>query len=376
MNLARKDIMRISRALCLLLVASSAAGCSRETEQASPVIRPVRYQQVFASGGERTRSFSGVTRAGVESRLSFKVSGTVERVAVEVGDAVSAGDLIARVDPKDYRLQEEEAQASLRRQEAQERNASAAYDRTRSLYENGHASLNDLDAARASFETARAAVRAAEKALELARSQLGYTTLSAPVDGSIASVSVEVNENVQPGQVVAVLTSGSQPEMEVSVPEVLIGDIHAGDAVTVTCDAIPGERFEATVTEVGVAAMGMATTFPVVVRLDEPNPAVRPGMAGEVVFSFASEGGVSRIYAPPPAVGEDRESRFVFVVEDVTEGVGVAKRRTVTVGELTSDGLEIAEGLRDGDLLVTAGVTKLVDGQQVRLLARSGGSGS
>lgn len=368
--------MRISRALCLLIAASAAAGCSKDTGEASPVIRPVRYQQVFASGGERTRSFSGVTRAGVESRLSFKVSGTVELVAVEVGDAVGAGDVIARIDPKDYRLQVEESQASLRRQEAQARNASAAYDRTRSLYENGHASLNDLDVARASFETAQAAVRSAEKALELAQSQLGYTTLSAPVNGSIASVSVEVNENVQPGQVVAVLTSGSHPEMEVSVPEALIGNIHGGDAVTVTCDAIPGERFDATVTEVGVASMGMATTFPVVVRLDEPNPAVRPGMAGEVLFSFASAAGVSRIYAPPPAVGEDRDSRFVFIVENVVDGVGVAKRRTVTVGELTSDGLEISSGLQDGDLLVTAGVTKLVDGERVRLLARSGGSDS
>lgn len=354
--------------LAVLMLSS----CGKEEEEATPIIRPVRYQQVFSTGGSRVRAFSGITRAGLESRLSFKVSGTVNRLAVEVGDRVESGAPIAGIDPKDYRLQVEEAEAALRRQEAQKRNASANYERTRSLYENGHTSLTELDGARAAFETAQAAVRAAEKSLELARSQLNYTTLSAPVEGSIASVNVELNENVQPGQVVVVLTSGSQPEVEVSVPEVLIAGIKAGSDVTVTLDAVPGKRFPATVTEVGVSATGMASTFPVTARLKEADPGIRPGMAAEVSFSFDSADGTNRIFVPPVAVGEDRNGRFVFVVRDVAEGMGTAVRTAVQVGELTGDGLEITKGLQDGDLLVTAGVNKLVDGQQVRLLTRTG----
>lgn len=347
------------------------SGCGKKEEEAAPVIRPVRYQQVFSTGGSRIRTFSGITRAGLESKLSFNVSGTVSRVGVEVGDQVGSGDVIARIDPKDYRLQVEEAEAALRRQQAQERNASANYERTRSLYENGHTSLNELDGARAGFETAQAAVRSAEKSLELARSRLNYTTLSAPVDGSIASVDVELNENVRPGQVVVVLTSGSQPEVEVSVPEVLIADIKAGSEVIVTLDAVPDKRFPATVTEVGVSATGMATTFPVTARLKETDPGIRPGMAAEISFSFESTGDTDRISVPPVAVGEDRDGRFVFIVKDVTDEIGTAARVAVRVGELTNDGLEITEGLEDGDLLVTAGVNKLVDGQQVKLLART-----
>lgn len=358
--------------LVLLVVIAGAGGlggCSETAEDAAPVLRPVRCQTVYSTGGARVRTFSGSSRAGVESRISFKVGGTVDRLEVKVGDVVQAGATIAQLDPKDYRLRKEEAEASLRRHEAQLRSYSANYERIRSLYENGHASLNDLDQARASFETAQAAVRSAEKSLELARSQLESTTLIAPVTGSIADVPVEVNENVQPGGVIAVLTSGSQPEVEVSIPENLITQIREGAAVQVSFDAIPGTRFPAVVTEVAVAAMGMATTFPVTVRLTAADDAIRPGMAAEVAFSFETADQRNRILVPPSSVGEDRQGRFVFIVDEVDDGLGTARRRAVAVGELTGDGLEITEGLHDGDLLVTAGVSKLTDGRRVRIPA-------
>jgi len=366
-----------SRSLRSLLVGLAAAGmcasCAGKPVEEGPKIRPVRWQAVFTEGSERVRTFSGVTKAGIESRLSFKVTGTVQAVAVQVGDRIPAGGLIARIDPRDYRLQVEEAEASLRRMQAQERNASASYERVRSLYEEGHASLNDLDAARASYETAREAVSSAEKSLELARSQLEYTTLTAPVEGSIASVPVQVNENVQPGQPVAVLTSGSRPEVEVAIPEALIGKIEPGSEVRVSLQAVAGPGLAARVKEVGVASTGLATTFPVTVRLEEANDAVRPGIAAEVAFRFSGGGGGDRILVPAVAVGEDAAGRFVFTVQRAGDGF-VARRRAVTVGELTGGGLEITSGLADGDSLVTAGVHKLSDGRAVTLLGAAAGA--
>jgi RND family efflux transporter MFP subunit len=353
---------------CAVLI----TGCRGEEGDAPEKIRPVRTMQVFATGGARSRAFSGTSQAGLESRLSFKVAGTVQQIGCQLGDAVEAGRLIARLDPTDYQLQVEEAEASLNRQTAQQRNASANYDRTRGLYEGGHTSLTELDAARASYETAKAAVRAAEKGLELARSRLRYTTLRAPIAGSIAQIDVEVNENVRTGQVVVVLTSGSHPEVRVSVPELLIGQIEEGDPVTVAFDAFPDRRFDATVTEVAVAATGAATTFPVTVRLAQPDESIRPGMAAEVAFLFEAADGGELIVVPPVAVGEDRQGRYVFVLEEIADGEGIARRREVRVGELTGEGLVIEEGLADGDILVTAGVTKLRDGRRVRLLGQSG----
>jgi multidrug efflux pump subunit AcrA (membrane-fusion protein) len=89
-------------------------------------------------------------------------------------------------------------------------------------------------------------------------------------------------------------------------------------------------------------------------------------MAAEVIFRFESTR-EERIIVPSNAVGEDRQGRFVFVVEPAEEGFGIAHRRPVVIGDLTEQGIEILEGLNDGERVVTAGVTKLNDGQQVRL---------
>jgi len=346
--------------------------CSKEPE-VEEAIRPVRYEKVYISGDDRTRSFSGVAQASQESRLSFKVAGNVKRLAVKVGDKVDVGQLIAELDPKDYELRVEEAEAALTQAQAQQRNAEANYERVRKLYENRNASRNDLDAARAASESAQAQVKSIEKRLELAQSQLSYTRLKAPTSGAIATVESEVNENVKSGETVVQLTSGSGIEVQVAVPEVLISQIKEGEKVTVIFDALPGQTFSGRVTEVGVASTGYATTFPVTVRLEGADQSVRPGMAAEVSFKFESTQRAAdtparkRIVVPSVAVGEDRQGRFVFVVKPTEEGFGVAERRAVEIGDLTEDGIEILQGLDDGDRVVTAGVSKLTDGQKVRL---------
>jgi RND family efflux transporter MFP subunit len=202
---------------------------------------------------------------------------------------------------------------------------------------------------------------------------LGYTVLRAPVDGNIADVTIEPSENVQAGQTVVVLTSGDYPEVQVAVPEVLIAQIRESDAVTATFDALPGRSFPATVTEVGVMSAASATAFPVTVRLTETDPDIRPGMAAEVAFSFRSTGGAERILVPATAVGEDEQGRYAFLVDDVVGDLGTVRRVPVLTGELTGEGLEVLDGLEDGDLLVTAGLHKLTDGLQVKVPQPSGG---
>ncbi len=341
--------------------------CGGEQEP-EPVIRPVRYVQVFSTGGSRVRTFSGTARSAVESPLSFKVPGTIRRLPVEVGDSVRAGRLIADLDPADHQLQVQEAQASLAQARAQERNAAAEYERVRLMWEDNNASKSALDAARAASESAEATMEVTEQRLEIARLQLSYTRLTAPVAGAVAEVSAEVNQNVNAGQVIVLLTSGSRLEVVVAVPEVLISRIREGSSEIVTFDAMPDRTFPATVTEVGVTPTAMGTTFPVIVLLDEPDPDIRSGMAAEVGFRFESADPRERFLVPPFAVAEDRDGRFVYIVEPTEPGLGIAHRRSVDVGELTSDGLEVFQGLSDGDLLVSAGISRIQEGLEVKLL--------
>jgi len=356
--------------LCIVFVIATLLFLScQEKEQTREIIRPVRYIQVFSTGGSRIRTFPGVAQAGMESRLSFKVPGTVKRVAVRVGDRVRAGQIIAELDPYDYQLKVQQAEASLAQAKAQARNADATYDRTRTLYENKSASKQDLDAARMAYESASAMAQASEKQLEQARLQLSYTKITAPILGAIAEVDCEANENVQAGRPLFLLTSDSQLEVKGSIPEILISQIEEKTEVSVKFDAIPDKEFRATVTEVGVKSKTMATTFPVTLRLKKIDPDIRAGMAAVVTFRFESKDERVRFIVPFEVVGEDREGRFVFLVEFLPEqeGYGIVRRRAVTVGELTAEGIEVFEGLADGDMVVTAGISHIVDGQKVKL---------
>jgi len=357
----------------MVALAGLLLSCQREEQQkAEELIRPVRSQQVFLTGSNRVRTFSGTAKAGLEAKLSFKVSGTIARLHVQVGDKVRAGQRIAELDPEDYELKAQRAQSSLARAQAAARNAAANYKRIQALYENRNASRNDLDAARADAESSRAEVNSSKKELELERLHLRYTKLAAPAACSVATVPVEMNENVGPGQPIVEVVCGSKLEVEVAVPEVFIARIQKGSPVTATFDAIPGIRFPAIVTKVGVASGQTATTFPVTVQLQREVPEFRSGMAAEVTFRFVGQEGRARMLVPPVAVGEDRDGRFVFVVEKTDPGFGIVRRKPVTVGELTPEGLEILGGLADGERVVTAGVRRLQGGRKVQLMESSG----
>ncbi len=356
--------------LGMVLTIGMAIGCGekQEVEPKKKLVRPVRSQQVFLSGSNQVRTFSGTSQAGLEAKLSFKVSGTIQRLFVTVGDKIRRGQTIAVLDPRDYGIQVQRTEAALARAKASARSASADYTRVLALYENRNASRNDLDRARAAAESSRAEVASSTKELDLARLQLGYARLSAPATCFVASVPVEVNENVQAGQTVMEVVCGSRLEVKVSMPEAFIARVNNGMAVTVTFDAIPGRRFSAIVTKVGVATGRTATTFPVTVQLQQRVPGFRSGLAAEVTFQFESRRSEASILVPPVSVGEDREGRYVYVIADISGEIARVKRTPVVIGALHAEGLEIVDGLADGMRIVTAGVRRIHDGQRVRLM--------
>lgn len=357
----------IFRGLPPVLAASLLITACGEPPPAETVIRPVRYIVVESAGGQRTRTFSGVARAGVESALSFRVPGTIVRLGVGVGDAVEQGDPLAGLDPVDYESQLREAQAALRQAEAQAGNARADLRRVRNLYENDNASRTELDAAMAAADSTAAQAESVTQRLDLVRRQVGYTRLVAPASGVIANVLAEVNENVSAGQTVVVLASVGSPEIGFAVPEALIGQLSEGLPATAAFDAIPGRRFAGRVTEVGVSSAATGTTFPVTVRIGEAAPEIRSGMAAGVDIALGDASAPDRFVLPAQAVGEDRVGRFVFVAEPTAEGRAVARRRPVTVGALLPGGLEVTEGIDAGDRVIVAGLNRLRDGQPVRI---------
>jgi multidrug efflux system membrane fusion protein len=343
-------------------------GCKEKKVEPKAVARPVQYQQVEKQSGQRRLTFSGTVKAQFEKDLSFKVSGTVIERPVSVGDPVNTDQLLARLDPRDYRVAVREADAELSSAQAELRNAEANYERVIGLYENRNASKSELDAARAGSESASAHVRVAQEKRKGARLQLSYTEIKSPKDCSIAETYVNENENVTAGQAIVQVNCGDCSEVTVSVPETVISHVKGGSQVKVTVDAFPDQTFPALITEVGVASGTAGTTYPVRVLLTGDCPKLRSGMAADVKFTFGKATAPEEIKVPFVSVGEDREGHFVFVLEKQGENQWIARRRSVTIGKTAQEGLTIIDGLKEGERIATAGVRRIQDGLEVKLL--------
>jgi RND family efflux transporter MFP subunit len=368
-KLTMENEMKLSRIATLAAAGILAfIACSGENKVEKEIIRPVRYQKISLEGNGKARTFSGTSRAAMEVKLSFKVGGTIQSVNVKVGDRVKKGAPIASLDKKDFQLKYEQARAAVANVKVQAQTAKSTFERTAALYETNNVSLQDFERARTAYESAKAGLNSAERGLQLAKSQLNYTRLNAPMDGIVTEVKMEKNENAAPGQIIAELSSGSELEVSIGVPESYISRIKDGDKVKVSFPAIKGKTFEGSVTEVSYSISSASSTYPVSVTLDKPSKKIRPGMAADVLFQFKAETRAARIVVPVNTVAEDQTGRFVYTVTENDSGLAEVHRKKVTTGDLTARGLEIREGLEDGELVVTAGISKLTDGMIVRLL--------
>ena len=341
--------------------------CGKADAPVDERLRPVRYITVSDDSVFRDRSFSGTSKSSRESRLSFKVSGTIISIPVQIGQRLNAGDLIAEIDPASYGLQVQQAQASLVEAQANDRKAAADYQRAKGLYANDNASLNDLDAARAQAESSGAMVASASKSLEIARLNASYTKLTADAECSIASLDIEVNENASAGQQVAAVSCGDTFEVNMDLPESLIGLVDDSTPVRIDFGSIPNQEFTGVISEISVSSASGSAGFPVVIRIIETHPALRSGLAANVIFQFDSAAATGTgVVIPVTAVINDPDGTFVFIASrSETEGEATVLRREVEVGELSQYGIEIVNGLDLGDYVIIAGISVIRDGQRV-----------
>lgn len=354
--------------LLVLLIAA----CEQEILLPEKTYRPVQYIKVIPKGGEIKQTFSGVIEAGLDAELSFKVGGTIARRYVKLGQKVASDSILAELDATDYRVALQQSQANLKQAIANQRNQQANYERVIELYENNNASKSDLDSARANAESAKATTEVSRKKLESSELQLSYTRLKAPQACSIAAVLADTNEGVKAGQGVIRINCGRCPKVSVSIPEQFIQSINTGDDVVVVTSSELDKNYHATISEVGIAAAS-GGTFPVEATLEGDCPELPTGMTANIQFDFSSkmfDPQQSRIFVPYLSVGEDNKGNFVFVLLPLGNDIYKAEKRQVTIGEEAQNGLQIITGINENELIATAGVRRLLDGMEVKLLEK------
>lgn len=373
----RRRRIRCVAAIAFVGVLSFGSGCGeQEAEQELPP-RAIRWMEVTGDLPAEERVISGIVTAIEETSLAFEVGGTVLDVEVRLGDEVKRDDVLARLDPEPFELAVRDAEAELADVIARREAAEANYERTLALFEANVTSRQELDRDTAQKDSTASRVDAARARLNLAQRDLRRSVLRAPFDGSISVRSVDPAMEIASGAVAFEMDSReSGLRVEVQVPETLISRVARGAEVEVQFPSAavgtggaPPAAVRAVISEVGSRA-GSGNAFPVRADFVERPPGVRPGMTAEVQLSLASAEtgslGIDGFLVPFSAVHVGEGEQFaVFVFDEDSSSV---QRRPVETGGVRDNDVAVLSGLESGDVIATAGVSFLSDGQTVRLL--------
>jgi len=343
-------------------LASLLSGCgmdsSAQNEQSHP--RSVRVAEVRALDAAREVRVSGVTRAGRRATLSFLVSGTMVERPVELGQAVHAGQMLARLSNPGLEPAVASAGARLRELDARLEQLGRDLRRAQELRGQGLISQGELERVQTDRDATAALRDLAAANLAEARNQLDEATLRAPFDASVDGVYFEPGEFVGPGQPVVQISASGDLEVELEIPESLIDRFAPGLEVGLVMSFLDGRRVAGSVVHVGDSGGVPGGLFPVEIRLSD-EPGLRPGMTVELVLPVRTESGLAVPLAAilDPGTGRPR----VFRVTD-----GRVEPVFVTVGQLFGDLVEVTGLLQPGDRVVITGVSSLTPGQPVEIL--------
>jgi len=357
-------------ALALALAAAFAlAGCGEQAPagtEAAPA-RPVQVTRVELRPREAEKTFVGVVRARREIDLAFRVGGKVVQRKVEVGDRMAPGDLIARIDPEDLRLELESARAEMAAATANLAQTSAEDGRYRSLTARGVASNAELDRKALAKEEAVGRLERARRALELADNRLSYADLVSDAAGVVVSTSAEPGQVVSAGQTIVRVARLDEKEAVVALPETALAAARSAQA-SVTLWADPNRRITARLRELSPQADPVSRTYAARFTLDGADETVALGMTATVILTPRDAVAVARL--PLSAMFDKGHGPHVFVVEEATRTLAA---RPVEVAGYTDDSVLIARGVSQGERVVTLGVQTLEPGQSVRTVPAKAG---
>ena len=356
----------LTSSLVILLVAGLAGCTEPEVKDVELPPRAIKYVKLSQLAKNATRQLAGVVKPGTSANVAFEIKGRVIMMTKNIGDAVKTGELLAKLDPKSIELEVQQAEFSLQQALATLEDARSKLSQKEQLWKSRYTTKTALDTAKVNFANAEGQVGIARSQLNLKKRDLGKTALEAPFSGTVSERLVEVFEEVAAGAAIYKLQTQGENEVEVSVPETIIGFVKVGDAVTVKLSPLNGTAIKGLVTEVSPQA-GDANAFPVTVRLAQSPPELRPGMSAQVIIAFKGAA-TGKAYSVPvgalkPDVAENQGTVFVF--DPKTETV---RQAAVKVVGIKGNNPEIVGDIKPGDIIAVAGVGQMYDGMKVRLL--------
>jgi RND family efflux transporter MFP subunit len=345
-------------ALFLLLALPA---CQKEEKAASQAIRPVRTVTVALQEGGENVSLTGEIQPRYQADLGFRVNGKILERPVDVGTQVKKGDLLARLDPQQYRQDFEVAKAEVAAAEAEVTRSQAQEYRQRELLKNGNTTRVQYDQALKTFKTAQAQLDSAQARQVQASENLGYTELKADNNGVITAIGADAGQVVSAGQMVVRLAQPGEREGVFNIGEGVFKTRPKDPTVTVHLVSNPEIETAGKVRYVSPQADPATRTYTVRVSLPDAPPQMRLG--ANVVGTVTLDQGQT-VSIPGSALFQKDGKPAVWLVEKDS----TVQLKPITVQRYQGDSVVVGDGLAPGDVVVTAGVQKLLPGQKVALM--------
>ena len=348
-----------------LLAASSLllviAGCSKEVARSEDV-RPVRAITLSPSAVSAEAELPGEVRPRVESRVGFQVAGRINARRVELGQRVKQGDVLATLDPADFKLSAAAAAAQLNAAQVDRDQQRADIRRFEDLHQKGFISGAELERRRAQLDAAEARYVQAAALSEVSGNQTAHTVLRAPADGAISAIDAEVGQVVTAGQSVLRIAVAGDKEVAIAIPEARLEQLRRIPEVRIALWASAAE-LKGRIREIAPIADPATRTFAARVALIDPPADVALGMTATVRFAAAPSPAVLAV--PLTALLREGDATYVWRLDRQAMTVS---RSQVAVAAVSGNSVILGSGVQAGDTIVTAGAHLLKPGQKVRLL--------
>ena len=326
----------------------------------------VRSMTVLKDDGGQSFKYSGEVHGRYESQLAFRVNGKILTRNVDAGSIVKPGDILMQMDSSDSQLSVQVGEAAINSTESKMKLAKDNLGRSQSLYEGGALSKAEYDASVDTYNSAQAAYNQAQAQLQQIENQLQYCSLKADSTGTISAINVEAGQFVAAGTPILTLVQDGEREVEINVPENRTDNLSKAANIEVTFWALPGIIVDGRVREVSPVANSVARTYKVRISLINPPADLKLGMTSSVQVNTSGNEQASFAAVPLSAIYQTGDSPAVWVIENET-----AHLREIKIAAYNQNQVKVSEGLKNGEVIVTAGLNKLLEGQKVRLMDAS-----
>jgi RND family efflux transporter MFP subunit len=336
------------------------AGCNDDTGSQAPHARIDAVTATVVDFAPRV-SLTGTIQAQVQNDLSFRLSGRIVERNADVGDHVTADQVLARLDPRPQEADVESAKAGVQSAEAQLKQATATYQRQKALIDSGFTTRTSFDQAEQSLRTAQASLDSANNQLTSAQNQLSYTILRAGESGVITARFAETGQVVQQAKAIFTIAKDGPRDAVFEVYEAIFALVPDDAKAEITLVSDPKVTAEGTVREVAPAVDTNTGTVRVKVGIPQTPPAMT---LGAVVTGSGNLKSSKAVILPWGALFEIDGKPAVWIVDPRTNTVSL---RPIVVDAYLKDRIIVASGLNSGDVVVTAGVQYLRPQQKVAL---------